>query len=377
MCFRRTPFAARWIDMAKICLFYWHRAGAFAGHHIEQFEPQDYFGAREVFEIRDLLTDGWNGFSKRRALLSAAGIDKLYRQRDPRYLRMVDEFVERFRNFDLIVMAYNFIHPDILVSALAKPIKVLGFIDDPYSTYQRGIPFLWAFDGAFHISPSYNETTLFPDALRRWGSANTYWWPLTQPLDLPPRDAEYFEKRDVDLVYIGNPHPDKIGRLTQLKRKFGDRFRVHGRWRLGGMAGWTGLISGKPIYWRRVGSLSQTERSSLYARSKIGFNMHVSETAAETGNMRMYELPSFGVMQVCDRAGCDAHEKIFEPDKEAVFYDSMPDAIGKIEYYLANDAKRVEIAMRAYERVRRDYRWEDNLRGLIEWGLSIPRPAPR
>ncbi len=361
--------------MAKICLFYWHKAGSIDGHQVEQFDPNEHFRARDVLELRDLLSDGWNGYSKRRAMLSGAGIDKLYRSRDPTYLRMADEFVERFRDFDLIVLAYNFIHPDILVSALAKPIKILGFIDDPYSTYQRGISFLWAFDGAFYISPSYNECWLFTEALRRWGCTNSHWWPLTQPLDLPLRSQEYFERRDVDLVYVGNPHPNKLGRLAELKRKFGDRFRVHGRWRMAGMAGWTGLISGKPVYWRRVTSLSQAERCSLYGRAKIGFNMHVSETAAETGNMRMYELPAFGVMQVCDKAGCDAHARIFEPGKEAVYYDSLRDAMDKIEYYLANDARRVEIAMSAYERVRKDYRWEDNLRAVIDWGLSISRPA--
>jgi len=77
---------------------------------------------------------------------------------------MVGDFIDRFRDFDLIVMSNNFIHPELLVHELKRPIKILGFFDDPHSTYMRGIQYLWAFDGAFYISPSYNERSLFHEA---------------------------------------------------------------------------------------------------------------------------------------------------------------------------------------------------------------------
>lgn len=358
--------------MKKICWFNWTMVRSFDGYQIDNFDPNDYFGPRDVLSLRDLIVDGITGFSKKRAILAgAAGIDKLYRQRDPTYMRMVDEFVTRFRDHDLIVMAYNFIHPDILVSVLKKPVKVLGFIDDPYTTYQRGIPFLWAFDGAYHISPSYNERWLFPEALEKWGCRASHWWPLTQPCDLPPRAAEFFSGRDIELVYVGNPHPNKLGRLAILKNHFGDRFRVHGRWRFSGFGGWAGILNGKPVYWRRVRPLSGEAREALYRRAQIGFNMHVSEVPTESGNMRMYELPAHGVMQVCDKAGRDAHEQIFVPDREAVYYDNINDAIEMIEYYVAHPNFRAEIAVAAYDRVRRDYDWQNNLRALLEWGLSL------
>jgi len=359
----------------KVCIFYWHTPPDIEGVRIERFDPNPHFGEFEGLTFRDFLADGWNGYSKRRSILGgAAGIDKLYRRRDPAYMRMVDEFVSRFADFDLLVMAYNFIHPDVLTSALRTPAKILGFIDDPYTTYQRGIPFLWAFDGAFYISPSYNDRWLFPEALERWGCTTHRWWPLTQPMPLPDQQADFFEGRDVDLVYVGNPHPNKLGRLALLKKRFGERFRVHGRWGLKGFAGWTGLISGKPVYWQRVAPISAEERSRLYRRAKIGFNMHVSESPNETGNMRMYELPAHGVMQVCDKAGRDAHAAIFVPDREAVFYDDLQDAIDRIEYYIAHPAARSEIARAAYQRVRREYDHDRNFAQLIQWALSLKAP---
>jgi spore maturation protein CgeB len=190
-------------------------------------------------------------------------------------------------------------------------------------------------------------------------------------MQLYEKEPAFFENRDVDLVYLGKPHPEKLGRLALLKKRFGERFRVHGRWGLQGFAGWTGLMSGKAVYWRRVTAISSEGRSRLYCRSKIGFNMHVSDIPKETGNMRMYELPACGVMQVCDKAGRDAHASIFVPDREAVFYDDLNDAIERIEYYIAHPVERIQIARAAYERVSRDYDHDRNFVSLIHWGLSL------
>jgi spore maturation protein CgeB len=121
----------------------------------------------------------------------------------------------------------------------------------------------------------------------------------------------------------------------------------------------------------RVTPLTADERTQLYRRAKIGFNMHVSEVPTESGNMRMYELPSYGVMQVCDKAGRDAHATIFAPGREAVFYDDMKDAIDRIDYYLAHPAERVAIAQAAYRRVRLDYDHDRNFAALIHWGLGL------
>jgi hypothetical protein len=82
----------------------------------------------------------------------------------------VRDFVDAYRDACLIILAtYNPIHPEILHRRLRLPTKILGFIDDPYSTYERGIPYLWAFDGAFYISPSDDENRLFAEALRDRG----------------------------------------------------------------------------------------------------------------------------------------------------------------------------------------------------------------
>lgn len=361
--------------MKRVCLFNYKPIKDFHSYEIETFDPLSYFPPGSRWSWSDLIVWGLNGYDKRRALTAgAAGVDRLYRERDPNYMRMVGDFIDRFRDFDLIVMGtYNFIHPELLVRELKKPVKVLGFIDDPISTYRSGISYLWAFDGAFFVSPSYIDNLNFDEAIDRWGGKPSTWWPLVpNPYESPARaDEVFFRDREVDVVYVGNPCASKVDRLLRLKRHFGARFHVHGRWPLKGYAGYVRGLLGKAIYPYRVSSLTLEERTKLYWRTKIGFNMHVSEQPFESGNMRTYETPAHGMLMISDKGGNDGHARIFDPDREAVYYDNLNQAIELLEYYLKNEEERVRIAKAGFERYWRNYDWENNLLRFLDWASAL------
>jgi len=363
----------------KVCLFNYPAIADFHGYRIETFDPLAYFPKGSRWSLSDLATWGLNGYDQRRALTAgAAGVDRLYRERSPHYMRMLSDFIDRFRDFDLIVMStYNFIHPEVLVRELRKPIKVLGFIDDPLSTYLRGIPYLWAFDGAFFVSPGYIDDQLFQEAIQRWGGKPAVWWPLVPfPFSRPKTaDEAFFRDRDVDLVYVGNSSASKFERLALLKRHFGDRVHIHGRWPFNGYHGFVRGLLGKRIYPHRVTSLATEQRTRLYWRTKIGFNMHVSNSPYETGNVRMYEVPAHGMLMVCDKGAANSHAGVFEPDTQAVYYDGIREAIDLIEHYLIHADERIRIARAGYERFWADYEWEANLKKVLDWACRL-RPPP-
>jgi len=365
--------------MKRVCLSGLQSTPDLPGFGVETFDPFGYFPAGSSWAFSDFIAGGRNGYSHRRAIVkSAAGVDRLYRERNQYYMRMITDFVRRFADFDLIVMvAYNFIHPEILTRELPKPIKVLGLTDDPFSTYLCGIPYLWAFDGAFYISPSYIDDLTFAEAISRWTTKPTMWWPLVpHAFELPNSvDESFYRNRDIDVVYVGNPAGSKVERLARLKSHFGDRIRIHGRWPLRGYYGLARGLLGGSIYPHRVSALTPGERTELYWRSKIGFDMHLSDRRFETGNARMYEVPAHGAMLVCDKAARDAHASVFAPNEEAVFYDSLDDAIELMEYYLAHPEERLRIARRGFERFWRDYSAEANLLTLLNWACSIRNSA--
>jgi len=352
----------------------------FHGYSIESLDPAPYFPDCSPFSL-------YKQFSE------AKSVDQMYRDRDPRYMRFLGDFIDKFRDADLLVMyIYNPIHPVVLCRELNKPIRILGFVDDPFSTYVRGVPYLWAFDGAFYISLGYSNEFLMGEALKRWGCEHAYWWPLIVPRATPtnandlwpfvPARAEaairgdaFFQNRDLDLIYVGLAYSAKMNRLAQFRKRYGSRFGIHGRWPYSGYVGMLRWIRGEPPLWTRVTAIPEEERTRLYYRTKIGLNMHLSDTAMETGNARMYEVPAHGMMLLCDKAALNAHECIFEPDKEAVYYDSVDDAIQKIEYYLKDDDAREKIALAGFERVHRDYDGETNMKKFLDWAISIPRKS--
>lgn len=357
----------------QVCLFDFPPTRGFYGYDLHTFDPGAYIGRREGVPAAEWVLHGWSGRRKFEKLYSAAGIDHLYRSRDPAYMRMIRDFVDRFHDFDLIILLnYNPIHPEILYHELKRPIKILGLVDDPQASYVRSVPYLWAFDGACYISPSFDEHHLFSEVLRGWGVRHHRWWPLRQePEPDVEADAAFFQNRDIDLIYVGKAYGSKVDRLLVLKRKYGRRFRVYGRWPLAGCYGWIRPLFGKPVFPHRVIPVSMDMRKSLYFRARIGINMHLSDVPRETGNMRMYEVPAHGAMLLCDRSGRDAHAQIFSPGEEAVFYDSMDDAVDKIEYYLEHEEERIRIARSGFERVRRDYAWAPNLRSLLDWAMGL------
>jgi hypothetical protein len=310
-------------------------------------------------------------------------IDVLYRSGAPRYHRMLERFVREHGDADIVIVnGLNAFHPEWLHDAMPRAIKIWGCVDDPVASYQRTAACVWAYDGAFYVSPSYARGRSMAEALQLWGSPHTHWFPLAgnfwNPIGAPMRATAAHRdrvlaslaRRPDGLVYVGNLYGPKFDRLAELKRRLGSRLSVYGRWPLKGYAGFLGPLRGRRFMPHRVRRISAEERDRVYLSHRIGLNMHFSDLR-ETGNMRMYEAPCFGLMQLCDKAADDRHLQIFAAG-EAVYYDSVEEAVALGEYYLANDDARIRIARAGFERFCRDYDNERCFLDLLRWAQMVP-----
>lgn len=64
--------------------------------------------------------------------------------------------------------------------------------------------------------------------------------------------------------------------------------------------------------------------------------------------------------------------RFFEPDKDFVFYDSRRDLLDKIEYYMSDPEKRLEIAENAYNKVKKDHTFDIRVGQILkEAGVAI------
>jgi glycosyltransferase involved in cell wall biosynthesis len=323
---------------------------------------------------RLLLRDGVNAIDYRRSVLRSEYVDELYRTRDPVYMSAANQLIKELENYDILIFStYNPLHPEMVAQCLVNKLKVLGFTDDPHSTYVRGIPYLWAFDAAYYISPSYSSTMSFEELFKKVGFKHVRWLPLVQPIKYPELTLEDIRNRSIQIAYVGNPTGSKMDRIVELNGAFGENFALYGKWRFNGYYGFMRPLLGERPFLRKVHPISVQEKRSLYLKTMIGFNMHVSDLPSECGNMRTYETAAFGMMPLCDRGGLNLQTQIFEEGKESIYYNDLKEAIELAHYYLKHSDERIQIAWSAHKRAREEYSWEKVMFEYLEWLSSITR----
>lgn len=341
----------------------------YANIQIHNFVTLSFF-PKQNFDFFNFLRNGLNGEVIDKKIRKAEFVDELYRTNDPRYENFIQKLIAflKCNNIDVILSANNIIHPEILINELKSYVKILGVIDDPYVTYTKTIPYAWAFDGVFYITPSISKRYTTKAFLKHIGVKKSYWFPHSPPqisVAEEPEDA-FFTKRDKEIAYVGNPTGSKLNTLIHLKHTFGERFHLHGRWRMKGFYGAIGLFTGDEFMMKRVHPVPVDQLYPLYRSIKIGINMHVS-TQIETGNKRMYELPFCGAFQLCDKAAHGTHNLIFKENEEIVYYDDLNDLKDKIHYYLENDQERIKIARQGFFKAQKNYLFTDNFEKMITY----------
>jgi len=306
-----------------------------------------------------------------RQYLRAQLLDDLYYERHMALLKLYKEFenvVSDYKAEAVIVDNCNPYHPDYL--RRIKLYRVLRMTDGPMMAYDRDFAYLHAFDHVLYHSPAYSRDMGMEEKLLYCGAKKVDFWPLGSfdaLCDPMKTDRDILSgNRDIDVVFIGALHVNKMPLLAAVKRAFGRRFRLHG------------LTSVKRnIYFnfkygfpRWVRPVPFTSYVPLYQRAKIGINVH-NRGEYTVGSYRMFDLPANGVMQISD--GGEYLERFFSVGEEVVSYRDADELIDKVKYYITHDKERERIALNGFRRVRKDYRIGALLRlagGLIEDGMK-------
>lgn len=298
-------------------------------------------------------------------------LDNLYFERHAGLLRMYTDFedlVRRERADAVIVDNCPPYHPDYL---RRQPIyKVLRVADGPLSAYDRDFAYLHAYDHVLYHSPAYSRDMDMAEKLAYCGARRADFWPLALfDAAFDPEkgeDAILAAPRDIDVIFIGALHLNKMPLLARVKRALGRRCVLHG------------LASIKKnlyfnLKYRFPGWVRPAAFESyvhLYQRAKIGFNVH-NRGDFTVGSYRMFDLPGNGVMQLSD--GGEYLGAFFAPGEEIVGYSDADDLIDKLQYYLRHGDERRAIACRGYRRVMKDHRFRDRMRQagcLIQRGMQ-------
>jgi len=296
--------------------------------------------------------------SMKRRWLPFPELDRRWKMGDPILLSMYESLLDCVVDRDVLIL-YNGanLHPEFVM--LLSLLKVYSAADDPESTEILTKPVAPAFD--IHL---VNNIACL-DMYRSWGLENVYFWPLgslstiDDVSDLTEESITDVNKRKIPLVFIGGVTSWRKERQKKLTRCFPNTF----------LAG-----CGQPR-----GDISWNEMWATYRNSQIGWNMHNSSGPI---NFRTYELPAYGVMQICDNKSNLG--KIFQLNKEVVGFDTIDECIEKTQYYLDNPEEQREIALAGWHRWKKDYHPDQIWEVLINivgkhyfenqkrWGTSDP-----
>jgi spore maturation protein CgeB len=290
-------------------------------------------------------------------------LDNLYYARDPGLMRLyadLEMMIGDLHADALLVDNALPYHPDFLREL--SIFKVMRTTDGPLAAYDRDFAYAHAYDQVLFHSPAYSRDMGMEEKLRYVGARDARFWPLgvfSRMYDHSRTAATILSHaRDIDILFIGVPHPNKMPLLAKVKKAFGSRFVVRGvaSWKLNlyynarfGFPGW-------------VRPAAFDEYVPLYQRTKIGVNVH-NRGDYTVGSYRLFELPANGVMEISD--GGEYLDAFFKVGDEIVRH-SRDDLVDKIRYYLDHDDERNRIALAGYRKVMRDDLMPHRLRRAVE-----------
>jgi len=333
---------------------YWQREIASASNDVYRFVPFNH-----------------DSYLEPQLYCRAQLLDNLYYARHPgleRLYRDFEDLVGTTRADAVIVDNYPPYHPDYF---RRMPLyKVLRTGDGPLSAYDRDIPYVHAYDHVLYHSPAYSRDMGMAEKLAYCGAKRADFWPMAlfdAAFDPAGTEQELFaQERDIDVVFIGALHVNKMPILAKVKKAFGRRCVMHG------------LTSiKKNVYFNVKYGFPQWVRPApfeayvrLYQRAKVGFNVH-NRGDYTVGSYRLFDLPGNGVMQISD--GGQYLSSFFRVGEEVVAFRTADELVDAIRFYLQHEDERLRIARAGYRRVMADHRIRTRLHqagGLIASGMS-------
>ena len=113
----------------------------------------------------------------------------------------------------------------------------------------------------------------------------------------------------------------------------------------------------------RGGADSEHMMPKIIKCSKINLNM--TNRPIKTGlPLRIFDLMGAGGFVISNyQAEIPEH---FIPGEDIVLYESIPDLLNKIDYYLAHDDERIQIAKNGYEKVKQAHTYDIRLQQMFE-----------
>jgi spore maturation protein CgeB len=127
-------------------------------------------------------------------------------------------------------------------------------------------------------------------------------------------------------------------------------------------------IPDNSLFWKFYqGKANSIELIDIMNKSKIAINIH-EKSMQHGGNVRTFEIPACGAMQVIDRYD----PSWFTAGEEIVSFSDEKDCIEKIGYYLTHDDERERIAEMGLQRVLKEHTYAKRFEKMLQIMNALP-----
>lgn len=201
------------------------------------------------------------------------------------------------------------------------------------------------------------------------GCAQVFYLPFAAfPSHYRPVVKPAAAKRDIG--FVGTAYPKRIRFFEPIMDRLMQHHTfINGNWwdRFPGYSRYNGQIEINK--W-----MGPAETADVYNSAKIIINLHraiddddINQNSghiqAASPNPRTFEINACGTLQLVDER--DDLARFYQPGVEIETYRSQGELLEKVEYYLANDQLRKDIAHRALERTYREHTYAHRLNTLL------------
>jgi spore maturation protein CgeB len=157
-----------------------------------------------------------------------------------------------------------------------------------------------------------------------------------------------------DVSYVGSMNPVRVALLERLI-DYDLKIWVDRRWV---DASSRSALKGHLVYYRAFGR----DQTRVFNASRVNLNP-IQPAAVRSVNLRTFEIAGSGGFQIAEER--DEIGNYFEPEKEIVTYRHVDELREKVDYYLAHERQRSEIARRAQRRAHGEHTYAHRLTELL------------
>lgn len=170
--------------------------------------------------------------------------------------------------------------------------------------------------------------------------------------------------REVKCSFIGSlssQHHERVETLREVARKI--PLKIWGHLYKEPMGFWNRYFRRDPIGKALMGEAWGMDMYGILADSLITLNVHIAESKDQAGNMRMYEATGMGALLLTDKK--TSGDQLWTPGKHVVEYNSIPDLVDKVRYYLNNEKERAAIAAAGQAHTHERYNFTNNMKLML------------